>query len=915
MDKYGLVIERNVAMLGVLEKSYKPVVTCKIGLSDEQAKEKLQTNGYNQLAKSKKRNSALMFADQFKDILVIILLVSTVVSVALGEIYDAITIILIVLINAILGFIQEFRTERTLEALKNMTAPTAKVYRNDILTEIPASELVVDDVFEIEAGDRVPCDGIILNSKGLFSDESILTGEAVPVEKKYDSRFEKLDCLNLVNVAYMGTIITKGNARCKAVATGMQTQMGKVSGMLEEIADEETPLQKKLAELGKVVAIICLVICVIVFAAGVIRGEPIFDMLMTGITIAIAAIPEGLPAAVTIALALAVGRMLKKNALVHKLHSVETLGCASVICTDKTGTITENKMTVTKVAIMEKEFDLTGSGYKIAGEIQDNGIKVDLNKYPALNEMLICSILCNNAKISKFRTNGIRNAQTSIARGEWVTVGDPTEIAMLVASAKAGVLNTNLEYNYKRIDEIPFDSETRCMKVIVDNTQGEKICYGKGALDVILNQCELIQTQNGVITLTSNMRSQIIRQNDELANKALRVLAFARKIVDENDNYKNVQSMTFLGLMGMLDPPRVEAKKAIKTCEKSNIKTVMITGDHKVTACAIATQAGIMKENSIALTGDELSKMSDEKLDKIIENVAVFARVNPADKLRIVRAFKRKGHIVSMTGDGVNDAPAIKEADIGVSMGITGTDVTKQAADVILLDDNFATLVSAVEQGRTIYSNIRKFVRYLLSCNIGEVITMFLGIIMGMPMVLIPTQILLVNLVTDSLPAVALGLEPPEKSEMRKAPRKSTDGFFSDGLMSRIVFRGILIGLCTLASFVVMARMGGDINVCRTAALFTLVVSQLVHVFECKSEERGLFGINYFNNPFLVVSVLISAAVMLATMYIPSLQIVFETVPLNAQQLAIATGFSFAVPVLASLFSGNKKVKLQEIKD
>lgn len=901
-------------MLEVLEKNYKPNKTCRIGLSDEQAKERLEKFGENQLAKAKKKNTALMFASQFKDVLVIILLLSTVISVFLGEIYDAITIILIVLINAILGFIQEFRTERTLEALKNMTAPTAKVYRNDILTEIPASEIVVDDVFEIEAGDKVPCDGIILNSKGLFADESILTGEAVPVEKYADDRSENIDQLNLPNVAYMGTVITKGNARCKAVATGMQTQMGKVSGMLEDIVEEETPLQKKLAELGKIVAAICIAICIIVFVAGVIRGEPVFDMLMTGITIAIAAIPEGLPATVTIVLALAVSRMLKRNALVHRLHSVETLGCASVICSDKTGTITENKMFVSKIAILEKEFNVTGSGYRISGEIQDNDNKVDLNKYPALNQLLICSVLCNNAQITKYATNGVRNLQTSLKRSEWVTVGDPTEIAMLVASAKAGVMHKNIGYNYKRIDEIPFDSETKCMKVIVETLDGERICYAKGAIDVILNQCEYIQTQHGVVPLTPLIKSQILRQNEELANKALRILAFAGRTVYPYENQHNIQSLTFYGVMGMLDPPRAEAKRAIRLCNDANIKTVMITGDHKITACAVATQAGIMKENMIALTGDELSAMSDEQLDNIIEKVAVFARVNPSDKLRIVRAFKRKGHIVAMTGDGVNDAPAIKEADIGVSMGITGTDVTKQAADVILLDDNFATLVSAVEQGRTIYSNIRKFVRYLLSCNIGEVVTMFLGILMGMPMVLLPTQILLVNLVTDSLPAIALGLEPPEDMIMKKAPRKSTDGFFSNGLMSTIIFRGLFIGLGTLASFSVLARMGASVEVCRTAALYTLVISQLVHVFECKSEDKGLFSIRYLSNPFLIGSVIISGLVLAGTMLLPSLQIIFSTVPLTTAQLLISTGFALAVPILNSLFIGSNRSKYTKVK-
>jgi len=894
-------------MLEVLEKSYNKPQNCKIGLSEEQAKERLRQNGYNKLAEAKNKNPLKIFMGQFKDVLVMILLVSTVVSVFLGEIYDALTIILIVMINAILGFIQEFRTEKTLEALKNMTAPTAKVYRNDILTEIPASEIVVDDVFEIECGDRIPCDGILLNAKGLFADESILTGEAVPVEKNVnDKKNAVTDELNLSYIAYMGTIITKGNARCKAAATGINTQVGKVSGMLEDIQEEDTPLQKKLAELGKIVAVICLAVCGLVFLAGIIRGEPVFDMLMTGITIAIAAIPEGLPATVTIALALAVGKMLKRNALVHKLHSVETLGCASVICSDKTGTITENKMTVTKIAIQSIEFDVLGSGYRMSGEIQYNGTKVDINKYSALNELLICSCLCNNAQISKLKTDGKRNFQTSIARGEWVTVGDPTEIAMLVASAKSGVTSDSLNYIYKRIDEIPFDSETRCMKVIVDN-KNERKCYVKGALDVIISQCEYILTQNGVVPFTPTLRNEIIKKNEELASKALRVLAFASKTVSHGDNSSYSNSLTFLGLMGMLDPPRIEAKRAIKTCAKANIKTVMITGDHKATACAIAAQAGIMKEKSLALTGEELSRLTDEKLSEIIEDVAVFARVNPADKLRIIRAFKKKGHIVAMTGDGVNDAPAIKEADIGVSMGITGTDVTKQAADVILLDDNFATLVSAVEQGRTIYSNIRKFVRYLLSCNIGEVITMFLGIIMGLPMVLLPTQILLVNLVTDGLPAVALGLEPSEKTVMQKNPRKSSDGFFSDGLMSRIVFRGILIGLGTLASFVAMARLGYNLNICRTAALFTLVLSQLVHVFECKSEEKNIFTIPYLNNIFLLFAVLISGAVIAASLYIPALQLVFSTVPLNAKQLFIATGFAVTVPFLSTFFNLKKK--------
>lgn len=890
-------------MLEVLEKSYKQQKICEIGLTDEQAQERIKIDGYNKLASEKKRSTVKLFAGQFKDILVMILLVSTVISVFLGEIYDAITIILIVLMNAILGFIQEFKTEKTLEALKNMTAPTARVYRNGVIKVIPADEMVKDDIFEIEAGDKVPCDGQIIISKGLFADESILTGEAIAVEKKINENSKIFDTLNLSHVAYMGTIVTRGNARCKAVATGMNSQMGKVSGMLEEIIEEDTPLQKKLAELGKIIAIICLGVCGIVFLAGILRGEPVFDMLMTGITIAIAAIPEGLPATVTIALALSVSRMLKRNALVHKLHSVETLGCASVICSDKTGTITENRMTVTKIITQNNDFEVLGSGYRIAGEIQSKGLKIENRQIPNLDELLICACLCNNAKISKPRLTGVRSFQASIARSEWAVMGDPTEVAMLVTASKLGITLEKLNVDYNRIDEIPFESEARCMKVICEDKSGNKICFVKGAIDVILAQCKYIETPSGIKAIEQHDKKQINQKADGLASDALRVLAFAYCRLEDMMDEKNTMPLTFLGIMGMLDPLRTEAKQAIKTCERANIKTVMITGDHKATACAIATQAGIMKPNSKALTGEELSRLSNAQLDDIIDDIGVFARVNPADKLRIVRAFKRKGHIVAMTGDGVNDAPAIKEADIGVSMGISGTDVTKQASDVILLDDNFATLVDAVEQGRTIYSNIRKFVRYLISCNIGEVVTMFVGIIMGLPMVLLPTQILLVNLVTDGLPAVALGLEPTEKAIMKKQPRKSTDGFFSDGLMSRIIFRGILIGLCTLASFVTMARLGFNLNIARTAALLTLVVSQLIHVFECKSEEKNIFTVPYFNNIFMVLAVIVSGVIVISAIYIPILQLVFSTVPLTIKQVVISVLYAMAVPILAVVFN------------
>lgn len=894
-------------MLEILNKPLTHAESNPIGLSQSQAEERLKTDGPNALATEKKSKPVKIFFSQFKDIMVIILLISTVISVLLGEVYDAITIILIVLLNAILGFIQEYRTEKTLEALSKMTAPTAHCHRDGKLQVIQAADLVFGDVIELEAGDRIPADSTILSCKGLFADESILTGEAVAVEKMPSSTGDTDNSMGRHDVAYSGTIVTKGVARAKVIATGMSSQMGKISGMLSDIDEEQTPLQKRLAELGKIIAIICLVVCFIVFAAGVLHGEPIFDMLLTGISIAIAAIPEGLPATVTIALALAVSRMLRQNALVHKLHSVETLGCTSVICSDKTGTITENRMTVTKIYTNSNTCDVLGSGYKISGELRLNDKRINPAQTPLLQAILTSAVLCNNAVISTNLDLSSRDRGKLDVVGEWQTIGDPTEIALLVAAAKGGITADSLKYDFNKIDEIPFDSETRCMTVIVLSKTGEKIAYTKGALDVILNKCQYVETYKGTVPLTFSLKKAILEENDTLSDSALRVLAFAKKTIVYSNDYEN--GMVFLGLIGMLDPPRIEAKRAIKVCTRAHIKTVMITGDHKNTAVAIARQAGILKGESDGkvMTGAELASTSDESLAEIIEKICVFARVNPSDKLRIVKAFKKRGHIVTMTGDGVNDAPAIKEANIGVSMGITGTDVTKQAADVILLDDNFATLVNAVEQGRTIYANIRKFVRYLLSCNIGEVITMFVGILMGLPLVLLPTQILLVNLITDGLPAIALGVEPVDESLMTRTPRSPNESFFSDGLMTKIVFRGIMIGFCTLGCFIAMMNLGGNVSVARTGALFTLVVSQLIHVFECKSEEKNIFTVPYWNNIKLILAVLLSAIVIMAAIYFPPLQLVFSTIPLNGVQLLTAMGFSIAVPILSSIFTRNKR--------
>lgn len=876
-----------------------------MGLTEKEAVERLKKDGENVLEDKKKTSAVKIFAGQFRDIMVMILLGATVLSVLLGEVTDAITIILIVLINAILGFIQEYRTEHTLEALKSMTAPTAKCYRDGRLRQIEASRLVVGDVVELEAGDRIPADCVILSCTGFFTDEAVLTGESEPTAKKAGSPDDEDNSINKGNIVYCGTSAVKGVCRGRVIATAKNTQMGKISKLLADIESEPTPLQKRLAELGKIVAIICLVVCFAVFGAGVLRGEDIFDMLMTGITIAIAAIPEGLPATVTIALALAVNRMMKHKALVNKLHSVETLGCASVICSDKTGTITENKMTVTELSTSGSDYFFSGTGYKISGEITRGEEKIAVNPKTekALTESLKCGVICSTAEIFTEKAGISRRRGSLKGKGEWSVTGDPTEIALLVAAAKGGITKEILGKYAEKLDEFPFDSESRFMAVYC-REGGTKRIYFKGAEEVILPRCSRCLSNGGqLLPLTAAEKNSIHKKVLEMSDKALRVLVLAYA---ESDEFSpNMGNLIFLGIAGMLDPPREEAKAAIKKCAAASVKTVMITGDHKNTAVAVAKKAGLLK-NGKAATGAELDAMTDDELDRKIGEYTVFARVEPAHKLRIVRSFKRKGEIVTMTGDGVNDAPAIKEADVGVAMGITGTDVTKQAADVILLDDNLATLVNAVEQGRCVYANIRKFVRYLLSCNIGEVLTMFLGIVMGMPVVLLPVQILLVNLVTDGLPAIALGLEPPERDIMSRPPRKSTEGFFAGGLMWKIVIRGILIGLSTLASFTSVMHMGGSLEACRTAALITLVASQLIHVFECKSERESIFSISLFSNIKLILAVIVSLAALVAAVMLPFMQGIFATVPLTNEQLFAAIGFSVIIPFISGVFSGKK---------
>ncbi len=826
----------------------------RMGLSRDEAAARLEKYGPNLLKSPKKAGAAKIFASQFKDVLVLILLASTIISVALGEYVEAITIIAIVFVNAAVGFAQEYRTEKTLEALKSMAAPGARVLRGGQIQEIAASQVVPGDVVLLDAGMRVCADGFVLESSSLATDESLLTGESIPVEKsaaRADEIREGFTAQNRRDMVYMGTMTTAGHGRFLVSATGMSTQMGGIAGLLHEIPEERTPLQQKLAAMGRVISIVCIGICLVVTLTGILRGEALFDMFLTGLSLAVAAIPEGLPAVVTIALGLGTSRMLARGALIRRLHAVETLGCSDVICSDKTGTLTQNKMTVTE------SWSMGGAQARTM-----------------INEI---AVLCNDSSSGR---------------------QSPTETAIYDMALEAGVNARALERENLRISEKPFDSSRKLMSVVVSGAHGRRQLT-KGAPEVLLASCTRYLSPDGVRPLDRETRAEIERSNAAMCDRALRVIGFGYReaggTIIESD-------MIFAGLAGMLDPPRPEAAEAVRRCRSAGIRPVMITGDHKNTAVAIARQLGIFGARSVCMTGAQLDALSDEQLMTQVERVSVFARVSPAHKLRIVRALRKKGHIVAMTGDGVNDAPAVTEADIGVAMGVSGSDVTKEASSVVLLDDNFSTLVAAVEEGRGIFANIRKFIRYLLSCNIGEVITMFAGMLAGLPAVLVPIQILLVNLVTDSLPAIALGMEPGEPDLMRQRPRRRSDGVFSGGLLPVIIFRGCMIGLTTLGIYSLFGRLYGELALARTAALVTLIATQLVHVFECKSETRPLTRINPFNNPFLIIAVLISAGVTAAAVYLPALRPVFGTVPLGWGQLGIIAAATLLVPLISGIF-------------
>jgi len=868
------------------------------GLTTAEVERRLVKYGKNQLQEGKKEGPWALFFAQFNNFIIWVLIAAGVVSGLMGELVDTLAIVGIVILNAVLGFIQEYRAEKALAALRRMASPSSKALRGGALQIIPSAQIVPGDIVEIEAGDHIPADCRVVSQTANFGvEEASLTGESMPVTKITDFLPDaELPLGERKNMLFMGTSIVSGRGRALITGTGMATELGKIAGMLQEPKTELTPLQRKLAEFGRFIVKVCIVLVTLVFLLQWLRGGNLFDSFLTAVSLAVAAIPEGLPAVVTVALALGVQRMVKRHVLIRKLPSVETLGCATVICSDKTGTLTKNEMTVRQVYAGGKLFQVSGIGYQpegvfilmdgkseIVGGVVDPACPASarpatvLNPlaFPELIKTLECGVLCN--------ASGLREE-----KGQWKIIGDPTEGALLTCAGKAGLQKEALEKSCPLVEELPFDSKRKMMTMIRKTPEGKTFAFVKGAPDILLARCSQWLTPDGIKNIMPQDEADVLNINSEMAAKAMRVLAVAfRELHDvpENISADMVESgLTFAGLTAMIDPPREEAREALLKCKSAGIRVVMITGDHKNTAVAIAREIGLFGEGTLALSGEELSKMSDDDLGQNVEKVSVYARVAPEDKLRIVRAWRKRGEIVAMTGDGVNDAPAIREADIGVAMGITGTDVTKEVSDMIVTDDNFASIVSAVEEGRGIYDNILKFVHYLLSCNAGEIFVMFLSSLVGMLPPLLPIHILWVNLVTDGLPAIALGMDPVDRNIMRKGPREPAEPVVGrkNGLI--MVLQGLFIALCTLVAFaVVLFYENASLAEARTAAFMVLACSQLFHAFNCRSNTESIFKLGFFSNPKLILAVGVSLVLQIIITELPFSHAVFKTTDLGWQ--------------------------------
>lgn len=882
------------------------------GLSSSEAQRRLLAHGPNALLERGIKSPWVILWEQLTGVMVVILVIAAVVSAAMGEHADAIAIGVIVVLNAVLGLSQEYRAEKAMAALKRMSVPIVKVRRDGEIHEIPSPDLVPGDILLLEAGSIIPADCRLLEAANLRVQEAALTGESEPVEKNTHAiTAEAIALGDRLNMAYMGTVVTYGRGLAVVTETGMNTELGAIATMIQQVKREATPLQKRLAQLGKALAAVALALVAIIFVQGLIRGgtslENVKLMFLTAISMAVAAVPEGLPAVVTIALALGAQRMLRQRALIRKLLAVETLGSVTVICSDKTGTLTENRMTVTVLDVAGDRIDLTEHVERGGAVLEDQAAPHPvLSDHPELALLLAAGALCNDAALKR-----------RPARGEQLRViGDPTEAALVVAAASTGLWKHELGQAFPRVAEVPFESDRKRMTTVHRLTDSARatfesamgfsagarathVAFCKGAVDSVLGVCDRVWESGQSRPMAANTRERVLAANDRLAQNGLRVLGVAFRLLEADLPAESLEeNLVFLGLVGMIDPPRAEVKDAVRTCAAAGIRPVMITGDHPLTAQEVARQLGIASSGQI-LTGADLDKLSVQQLRERVEDVAVYARVSPEHKLKIVEAMQLRGHVVAMTGDGVNDAPALRKADIGVAMGITGTDVSKEAADMVLRDDNFATIVAAVEEGRVIYDNIRKFIRYLLSTNAGELWVMFLAPLLGMPLPLLPLQILWMNLVTDGLPALALAVEPAERDTMRRRPRRPTDSVFADGMGWDILWVGVLMAFvslgtgywCHWSSQLDLASDHGTAYF-RTVVFTLVTLLQLANVMAIRSHRESLFAVGVFSNRPLLAAVSLAFLLQMALVYMPFMEGFFKTVPLSARDLIICVALS-----------------------
>lgn len=891
-----------------VEDSLNNFNTTKDGLTSEEARKRLAEDGPNQLKEEDKTSLLQKLWAQFADFMVIILIFASIISFIAGEKTDAIVILAIIIINAFLGVYQEGKAEKSLESLKQITSPEAKVYRDGQIKIIDASEIVKGDIINVEAGDIIPADVRWIYSSNLQVEESSLTGESVPVDKDAREMLEgEVSLGDRINSGYMGTIVTYGNAIGLVTATGHLTEIGQIATMLKSYEDDQTPLQKQLNEMGKFIGIGTLVICALIFGLGLLQGEELLDMLLISISLAVAAVPEGLPAIVTIVLSIGMNRMVEKNAIVKKLLAVETLGAITYICSDKTGTLTENQMTVKKLYVDGKIIDVTGTGYEPKGELLLDEKPITTGEIGDLETLLVGSVLANDALLDKNEEG-------------YSIIGDPTEGALITLGEKANYPKKELNENYPRIEEIPFDSDRKMMTTVHSNyVEGEYISFTKGAPDIVIDRCKYISQDGKVLEFTEERKAQVLEANSGFSRLALRVLAVAYKLNEEIPEIDESleEDLVFVGLIAMMDPARKEAKVAIEECKNAGIIPVMITGDYKETAFQIAKELKIAEDISQVMEGKELDNISDKELKNIVEKVRVYARVSPKHKVRIVDALKTNGEVVAMTGDGVNDAPALKRADIGVAMGITGTDVAKDTSELILTDDNFSTIVGAVEEGRIIYSNIKKFVYFLLSCNLGEVLMVFLAMMLKMPVPLIPIQLLWTNLVTDSFTALALGVEKGDPDIMDEKPRDPKASIIDKPMIIKIAIQGILIAGVTLFAFnygLQKYPLEGDLYKARTFAFVTLINAELLRAYSSRSDHASLLEIGLFSNKELVMATALGFGLLLVVVYVPFLEPIFHTFDLSLSEFLFTLRLAIIPPIVGEIMKFFTRRRLRNKK-